>query len=305
MKKAYFITVIILLAAFIITSIAIAGTATGDKEEKEETPKSEADKSVRQEFIWDDTQGTFRKVDIYTTWEVDEKLKYFEKQLSSVKMPDDTLIGSPSSYTYWDGNKWVTLESIPRFEGEDQRAEGLVTRYDLTQYTFSTSNWDSIAGYQSIYSSYASYQSNDQENGNNTDKNPPDKNAKPKTKFFSKEMEPDSYDPVVEVQLANGWKVTINSRYDKSGAEVKLTSPDGNTSFIYGDSGATEGNASGANLAELEKYVFDLDGYTLRLETEEDGKGGYRIKNIILSGPNGYQLTFNRNNEVRVYGGTR
>lgn len=306
MKKVYFIAVIVLLTAFIITSIAIAGTATNDKDEKSDTEKVDTDNSVRQEFIWDDTEGTFRKVDLFSTWEVNEKLKNMEQKLSADKKPDDTFLCAPSSYTYWDGDKWVTLESVSRFEGGDQRAEGLVTRFDLTQYTFSTSDWDTITGYQSIYSSYSSYQSSDQENGSDIVKNPPDKNAKPKTKFSSKEFgSPDSYDPVVEVQLANGWKVTINSRYDKSGVEVKLTSPDGNTSFIYGDSNITEGSSSGASLANLENYVSDLDGYTLKLETEEDEKGGYRISNIILSGPNGYQLTFNRNNEVRVYGGTR
>ncbi len=306
MKKAYFTAVIILLTAFIITSIAIAGTADDNKNGKSDTQKNDSDNSIQQEFIWDDNQGTFRKVDLFSTWEVNEKLKNLEEKLSKDKYPDDTVLGAPSSYTYWDGDKWVTLESISRFESQDQRAEGLVTRYDLTQYTFSTSSWDTITGYQSIYSSYASYQNNDKENGTKIENTPPDKNAKPKTRFFSKEIDsPDSYDPVVEVQLANGWKVTINSRYDKSGVELKLTSPDGSTSYIYSDSGASEGNSSGADIANLNNYVSDLDGYTLKLETEENGKGGYRINNIKLSGPNGYQLTFNRNNEVRVYGGTR
>ena len=306
MKKAYFILVIILLTAFIITSMAIAGTATSDKDEKSDTEKIESDNSVRQEFIWDDTQGTFRKVDLFSTWEVNEKLKNLEQNLSPDKKTEDTVLGAPSSYTYWDGEKWVTLESVSRFEGEDQRAEGLLTRYDLTQYSFSTSDWDTITGYQSIYSSYSTYRNNDQETGENILNKPADKNAKPRTTFSSTEFgSPDSFDPVVEVQLANGWKVIINSRYDKSGVEVKLTSPDGSTSFIYGDSNFSAENSSGADLANLENFVSDLDGYTLKLETEENGNNGYRISNIILSGPNGYKLTFNRNNEVRVYGGTK
>lgn len=304
MKKVFFTAVIILFAAFIITSVTIAGTAAVNKPEKNDTQKNEAESSDRQEFYWDDTEGTFRKIDLHNEWEVNEKLKNIELKLSTDKMPEDTVLSSPSSYTYWDGDKWVTLRNVSRVEEGDQRAEGLVTRYDLTQYTFSTSEWDTVAGYQSIYSSYAGYQNNEQENGNDIEPPYPDKNADPRTRFSSKEFSsPDSYDPVLEVQLANGWKVTVNSRYDKSGAEVKLTSPDGNTGYIYGDSSSSDTPKTPA--AELDNYVSDLDGYTLRLETEEDGKGGYRINNIILSGPNGYQLTFNRNNEVRIYGGTK
>ena len=308
MKKILCIAILTGIIIMLLSSYAFSGTAENGKPGENENKNGDQSNSARQEFIWDDSQGTFRKIDRIKIEDVDEHLKKIEKKFIPGKTDNSDTLGTPTSYTYWDGKKWITLENISRYKGDDQRAEALVTRYDLTRCTFSTAAWETLTGYQSIYSSYEHYTTQKkgkrQDNLNNVPQN--NGSNSPQTKFFSRSIgAPDAFDPIVEVILANGWKVTINSRFDKSGTEVIMKSPDGNTSYIYGDPELMDDFRQPGGLAVLDNYVFDLEGYTLKIETEQDKNGIHRISRINLEGPNGYKLTYSRNNEVRVYGGTK
>lgn len=111
----------------------------------------------------------------------------------------------------------------------------------------------------------------------------------------------------MEVITANGWKVRIDSEYSMWGNQVRIESPDGSVSYVYGDPHLMQaGGTQQQELAAVGNYVFDLgDGYTLNLECNSTNRGFSLVTNVSLSGPNDYEFSYGRNNEVRVDGGTR
>ncbi len=265
--------------------------------------------AVRQEFVWDEASGTFQTVNLYTIGEVTDHIANVNDVLSRGAAGNGDLVGTVKDYTYWDGTRWVTLENITRYEGEDVRKEGIVKRYDDTFYTYSTSYWTAVVGTQTIYSTwvvtrvvrrdpyyYTYYYTYSTPIG-----------TKLVTGTLSKVFEvPAAYDPVTEITCANGWKVTISSNYTEWGNEVKITSPTGEVTYVYGDPHLMQaGGTQQQELAAIGEYVFDLGGYTLNLSCMKSNAGFSLVTDLTLTGPNGYRVTYGRNNEVKVEGGTK
>jgi len=300
MKKTFIL--ILLVSVILVLVMSLANAASVDPDPGNNKP-ADGNKTVRQEFIWDDTHGTFRKVNVYKVVNTNKQAVRIHKNLSS---ETDSSIGSPSFYTYWNGKNWVTLEGIIRYRGRDERAEALVTRYDLTNYTYSTSYWGKEVDYQTVYSTYTAPKEPGVKLNITTFPAGEDPGTKPNGKKDPSGVAkaPDSFDPVVEVQLANGWNIKINSHQNESGTEVRVTSPDGNTSYIYGDPQLLQAGLQ-PGLSTVGNFVLELDGYTLTITTKRTDKGYSVIDQIRITGPNGYEMTFNRNREVKVSGGTK
>jgi len=116
---------------------------------------------------------------------------------------------------------------------------------------------------------------------------------------------PYAYKPVVEITLANGWNVTVESGYVECGNVINITSPSGCSSIVYGDPHLLQaGGTQQQELAAVGHYVFDLGGYTLDLECVKMHAGFSIVTELSLTGPNGYRLLYGRNNDVRISGGT-
>ena len=272
--------------------------------------------AVRQEFVWDDVAGVFKTVNLYTVGEVSGHEANRDNILQQGALGDGSLVGqlaqSPTGangdFTYWNGSQWVTLDNITRYEGKDERAEAIVSKYDITYYTQSTTYWQQITGYQTLYSTSMQTRVYRRDPHNITEYIPHVRvvGSIAQTGTFSSVTNvPLYYDPVVDITLANGWTVSIHSHYDQWGNEVRITSPSGQTSIVYGDPHLLQaGGTQQQELAAIGNYVFDLGGYTLDLSCAASNAGFSLITDLTLTGPNGYELTYGRNNEVRVSGGT-
>lgn len=268
--------------------------------------------AIRQEFVWDDAAGVFKTVNIYTTGEAGNNVANMEQIMQGGAAGDGDLVGTAAAYTYWNGTQWVTLDNVTRYEGQDDRAEAVVSRYDLTFYTQSTSYWYAVTGYQTLYST--SYQTRvyQKDIGGKevlvTEHIPHVKVAGSvaKTGTFSHVTNvAAAFDPIVEIELANGWSIKITSHYDTWGNMVSMTSPSGQTSIVYGDPHLLQaGGTQQQELAAIGNYVFDLGEYTLDLGCMASQGGFSLVTDLKLTGPNGYELTYGRNNEVKVSGGT-
>ncbi|MCE1247289.1 MAG: hypothetical protein LWY06_11650 [Firmicutes bacterium] len=312
MKKIGFAVVMALLVFSLLTTSVFAAAAgatqNGNKPTRTIENVSLTTQAVRQEFVWDDASGTFQTVNLYTIGEVKDYLADMNVVLNKGAAGNGTIIGSPSDYTYWDGTKWVTLDNVTRYVGTDQRAEAVVSRYDKTYYTMSTSYWSSVTGYQTLYSTYYSYYSYYVEDHMvvQTFTNVVSTGQVAKTGTFSKATEvPAAFEPIVQVNLANGWSVQITSHYNIWGNQVRITSPTGTSSYIYGDPHLLQaGGSQQQELAAVGDYVFDLGGYTLDLACMQSNNGFSLITDLSITGPNNYTMTYGRNNEVKVSGGT-
>ncbi len=269
--------------------------------------------AVRQEFVWDDATGTFQTVNLYTIGEVEDHVANVNDLLSRGAAGSGDLVGQAKDYTYWDGEKWVTLQNITRYEGEDARKEGIVKRYDRTFYTYSTSYWTAVTGTQTLYRTWIETRTFWGDIGGRETvwfeyytRSAPSGYVL-KTGTFSKLIEvPAAYDPVTEIHCANGWNVTIYSNYTTWGNQVKIQSPDGKVTYVYGDPHLSQaGGTQQQELAAIGEYVFDLGGYTLNLSCMQSRGGFSLVTDLSLTGPNGYKVTYGRNNEVKVEGGTR
>lgn len=304
--------IILALILAVTTSLAFAAAGNSSAEGVKPTRTLEnvhlGNQAVRQEFVWDEEAGVFKTVNLYTIGEVEDHIADVNDVLSQGAKGDGDIVGDADTYTYWDGSGWVTLENITRYEGSDDRAEAFITRYDETFYTQSTTFWEAITGTQTLYSKYVYsrvvrrdphyytyYYTNYYSTG-----------ERALTGTFSKVTNvPAAYDPVVEVTLANGWNVTINSHYTVWGNEVKITSPTGQVSYVYGDPHLLQaGGTQQQELAAIGNYVFDLGGYTMDLSCMQSNAGFSLVTDLSITGPNGYTMTYGRNNEVKVSGGT-
>jgi hypothetical protein len=312
MKRAVFAVIVVLLVLSLLTSnvfAAAAGTSqNGNKPTRTIENVNLTQQAVRQEFVWDEASGTFQTVNLYTIGEVKDYIADMNVVLNKGAAGNGTIIGSPSDYTYWNGTQWVTLDNVTRYEGRDERAEAVVTRYDNTHYVMSTSYWSSVTGYQTLYSTYYSYYSYFVEDHmvTNTYTKVTSTGQVAQTGTFSKATEvPGVYDPIVQVNLANGWSVQITSHYNIWGNQVRITSPTGATSFIYGDPHLLQaGGSQQQELAAIGSYVFDLGGYSLDLSCMQSNNGFSLITDLAITGPNNYTMTYGRNNEVKISGGT-
>jgi len=172
----------------------------------------------------------------------------------------------------------------------------------------STSYWSSVTGYQTLYSTYYSLYSYFVEDHmvTQTYTKVTSTGQVAKTGTFSKATEvPGAYDPIVQVNLANGWSVQITSHYNIWGNQVKITSPTGEISHVYGDPHLLQaGGSQQQELAAVGNYVFDLGGYTLDLACMQSNNGFSLVTDLSITGPNNYTMTYGRNNEVKVSGGT-
>jgi len=117
---------------------------------------------------------------------------------------------------------------------------------------------------------------------------------------------PYHYNPVVKINLTNGWNITIESDYIECGNTITMVSPSGKISYVYGDPHLLQANGTQQQeLAAPGNYIFDLeDGYILDLECMKMHEGFSIITKLNLTGPNDYTLIYGRNNDVRISGGT-
>jgi len=313
MKKALLWVMVIALVFSVAGAIY---AATGDPDAKTGvTPTRTIEKvhlgtqAIRQEFVWDEDSGTFQTVNIYTIGEVDDYIADRDEVLQYGAEGDGELIGTPQDYTYWDGTQWVTLDDITRYDGYDERAEAIVTRYDETFYTQSTSYYYSVTGYQTLYSTSYSYRTvrHDPYYYTYTSTYLIPTGSIAQTGTFSTVTNVESaFDPVLEVDLANGWSINVCSHYQVWGHEVQITSPDGTITYVYGDPHLLQaGGTQQQELAAIGEYVFDLGGYTLNLSCMESNAGFSLVTDFTITGPNDYTLTYGRNGEVKIEGGTQ
>jgi len=312
MKKAL---LWVLVVALVVSLASVAYAAAGDPDAKEGVrPTRTLDKvhlgtqAIRQEFVWDEASGTFQTVNIYTVGEVDDYIADMETVLNQGAAGDGETIGDAADYTYWNGTAWVTLDDIIRYDGSDERAEAVVTRYDNTFYTQSTSYRYSVTGYQTLYATSYAYRTVRQDpyyyTYTSTYLIATGSVAQTGT-FADITNVPSAFDPVLEVDLANGWTVTVNSHYDVWGHEVQITAPDGTVSYVYGDPHLLQaGGSQQQELAAIGNYVFDLGGYTLDLSCLQSNAGFSLVTDMAITGPNDYSLTYGRNGELKIDGGT-
>lgn len=312
MKKAILWVMVIALVFSVATAIY---AATGDPDAKPGVrPTRTLDKvhlgnqAIRQEFVWDESSGTFQTVNLYTVGEVDDFIADRDQVLQYGALGDGETIGTTAAYEYWNGTQWVILDDVTRYDGYDERAEAIVTRYDNTFYTQSTSTYYEITGYQTLYSTSYSYRTERRDPYYYTytySSLIPTASVAQTGTFSIITNVPDTFDPVLEVNLANGWNVTVNSHYDVWGHEVQITSPDGAVTYVYGDPHLLQaGGTQQQELAALGNYVFDLGGYSLDLSCMESNAGFSLVTDFTITGPNDYSLTYGRNGEVKIDGGT-
>ena len=313
MKKSHYAVLAVALV-FALTALAFAAAVDPTINEGKKPTRTIdnvhlGNQAIRQEFVWDEESGAFQTVNLYTTGHVSDHVAGSDEVLSQGAAGEGQLIGEAKDYTYWDGEKWVTLDDVTRYEGEDVRKEAIVTRYDNTFWTASTSYWLDVVGTQTLYESwvqtrvvrrdpyyYTYYYTHSKSVG-----------ERKITGTVSKVFDvPAAFDPVTEVTCANGWKVTICSNYTEWGNEVKITSPTGQVSYVYGDPHLMQaGGTQQQELAAIGNYVFDLGGYTLDLACMKSNAGFSLVTDLSITGPNGYSMTYGRNNEVKVEGGTQ
>jgi hypothetical protein len=308
MLWALVVAIVLSFTASAVFAAAGGTTQNGNKPTRTIENVTLGQQAIRQEFVWDEASGTFQTVNLYTVGEVEDYIADMSNVLHRGAAGSGTLIGSPAAYTYWNGTQWVTLSDITRYDGVDERAEAVVSRYDKTFYTNSTSYYYAVTGYQTLYSYsiqtqvvrhdpyyYTYYHTYSYSTGQVA-----------QTGTFSQiTAVPSAFDPVVEVNLANGWNVTINSNYTMWGNEVRITSPTGATTYVYGDPHLLQaGGTQQQELAAIGSYVFDLGGYTLDLSCMQSNAGFSLVTDLAITGPNGYNMTYGRNNEVKVTGGT-
>ncbi|MCD4786052.1 MAG: hypothetical protein K8T10_19705 [Candidatus Eremiobacteraeota bacterium] len=311
--KKILLWVMVIAFVFSVATAIYAGTADPNAKTGV-TPTRTLDyihlgaQAIRQEFVWDEASGTFQTVNLYSIGEVDDFIAEREQVLQYGAEGDGEIIGDAADYTYWDGTQWVTLDNITRYEGYDERAEAIVTRYDLTYWTQSTSYYESVTGYQTLYgTSYATrVVRHDPYYYTYTSAYLYPTGSVAQIGTFSVVTNvPDSFDPVLEVDLANGWNVTVNSHYTVWGHEVQITSPNGETSYVYGDPHLLQaGGTQQQELAAIGNYVFDLGGYTLDLSCMESNAGFSLVTDFTITGPNDYSMSYGRNGEVKIEGGT-
>jgi len=269
--------------------------------------------AIVQEFVWDSSSGTFQTVNLYTAGKIEDYIADRDTVLAGGASGNGSLVGTASGYVYWDGTAWATKTNmngnITRYEGEDERQEGVVSRYDNTYYTYSTTYWTDTTGWQTLYSTwvvtsvvrhdpyyYTYYYTYSAATGS----------VAQIGTFSSITQVPASYEPVVEITLANGWTIQITSDYSQYGNEIAITSPTGQTSYIYGDPHLLQANGTQQQeLAAVGNYVFDLgDGYTLDASCLKSNAGFSLLTDLSITGPNDYEVTYGRNGEVKVSGGT-
>lgn len=313
MKKTALITVAIALILS-VTALAFASVnnpaATEGKAARTLENIHKGNQSIQQEFIWDEDAGVFKTSNIYTTGLTEDKEATVDDVFYNGAKGNGDIVGEAKNYTYWDGTKWVTKDDITRYEGADSRAEAYITRYDKTYWTVSSSVYSSVTGYQPIYST--SYSTSYRDQGEYGRRYPTvytrvkKIGSKAMTGTFTKLTNvPGSYKPVVEITTAEGWNVTIESGYGEWGNQVKITSPSGQSSFVYGDPHMLQANGTQQQeLAAVGNYVFNVGGYSLDLSCEKSRNGFSVVTDVKLTGPNDYEMNYGRNNEVKVTGGS-
>lgn len=314
MKKTFNAVLVVALVFALTALVFAAAVKPGSESGKKPTRTIEnvhlGNQAIQQEFVWDEDSGTFKTVNLYTIGDAGDHIADRDEVLAQGAAGDGELVGEAKEYTYWDGEKWVTLEDITRYEGKDERQEAVVSRYDSTYYTYSTTYWTAVTGTQTIYSTWYQTQvvRRDPYYYTYTYTYSKSVGEKALSGTFSKITEvPADFDPVVEVDLANGWNIKISSDYTQWGNEVKITSPNGDISYVYGDPHMMQaGGTQQQELAAVGNYVFDLgDGYTLNLSCAKSNAGFSLVTDLSITGPNDYEMTYGRNNEVKVSGGTQ
>lgn len=308
MKKLMILALLLAVATTMVFAAAAESGTEGTTPARTLDYVHLGNQAVRQEFVWDDAAGVFKTVNLYTVGEVIGHEANRDSVLQQGAAGDGSLVGQAGDFTYWNGTQWVTLDNVTRYEGKDERAEAVVSRYDITYYTQSTTYWQQITGYQTLYSTSWQTRVYRQDPHYITEYIPHVSvvGSIAQTGTFSSVTNvPLYYDPVVDIALANGWTVSIHSHYDQWGNEIQITSPSGQTSIIYGDPHLLQaGGTQQQELAAIGNYVFELGGYTLDLSCMASNTGFSLVTDLTLTGPNGYELTYGRNNEVKVSGGT-
>jgi hypothetical protein len=227
--------------------------------------------AIQQEFAWDETAGMFQTVNIYTIGEVEDYIADMCEVLVQGPAGTGELIGWARDYAIWDqeNQQWA----LTYYCGDPAR--GVIQRYA----------GDYITAEGECYRRDNVYY----------------------------EKSPDGlydhlidFEPELNIALANGWLLRINQDYTQWGHAIRLTSPKGEVSYVYGDPHLLQ--AGGTHLQELAavgNYVFDLTGgYTLHLSCMKENAGFSLVTNASIRGPNDFWLTMGRNSGVRVSGGT-
>ena len=320
MKRTAVVALVVALI-FAVTALAFAAVSDPNATKGKRPARTlenihKGHQAIKQEFVWDEASGTFQTVNLYTTGEyVDEGDATAGNILSTGAAGEGDLVGDAKNYTYWDGSQWVTLDDITRYEGKDDRAEAFISRYDVTHLVDSWTTWQAVTGTQTLYSysSYSRVVRHDPHYHTYWYTNSYSTGEREQTGTFSSvDRVPGAFDPVVEVTLANGWKITIRSDYQQWGNEVQIQEPGskgepgmGRVTHVYGDPHMIQaGGTQQQELAAVGNYVFDLGGYTLDLACLKSNAGFSLVTDLSITGPNDYQMTYGRNNEVKVEGGT-
>ena len=226
---------------------------------------------IQQEFAWNETEGLFETVNLYIIGEIEDPTADMCEVLVRGPAGTGKLIGWARDYVIWDqeNQQWA-----PTYYCGDP-ARGVIQRYygpDITA--------ESVCDLRdNLYY----------------------------------EKSPDGlydhlidFEPVLNIGLANGWLLRITQDYTQWGHEIRLTSPKGEVSYVYGDPHLMQkGGTQQQELAAVGNYVFDLTGYyTLSLSCMKSNAGFSLVTDASISGPNDYLLNMGRNSGVRVSGGT-